>query len=101
MHESEHPKNSPVEPEDPMMLKAEPVSGDPEVMLACIVEEYARMGWGADEIMELFDKPFFRATNGLKALFGEDEIRKRIESTLRQCGVLRCKETHAEPETEV
>ena len=87
----DHPKNQPWEPEDPMMLRAEPVQGDPEVMLDCLVEEYARMGWGADRIAELFDDPFFQATHGLKELFGERGIRERIKQTLARCGVFRFK----------
>ena len=84
----EHPANRPIEPEDPLMMTGDCPEGDPGYMLTSIVEEYARMGWGAEQIMALFDKPFFRATNGLKKLFGEAETKRRIYETLSRCGVL-------------
>ncbi len=86
---SEHPQNRPWEPEDPLHLNAAAVEGDPEIMLACLVEEYARMGMNRQEIQELFDRPFFRATHGLKLLFGESGLQERIGQILGRCGVLR------------
>ena len=86
---SEQPKNRPWEPEDPLHLNAATVEGNPEIMLACLVEEYARMGMNRQQIQELFDRPFFRATHGLKLLFGEGGLQKRIGQILGRCGVLR------------
>ena len=87
--ELEHPKHRPQKANDPMEMMAEAANGDPLVMLDGIVEEYARMGWGAGRIRELFDSPFFQATHGLKRLLGEQEIERRIEATLKRCGVSR------------
>ena len=35
----------PIEDTDPMLLTAEPVDGDPELMLTSLVEEFARQGF--------------------------------------------------------
>lgn len=85
--EEEHPGNRAIEPEDPMMVVAEAADGDPLVMLDGIIEEYARMGWDADQIKRLFEHPFFQATHALKQLLGEQEIHRRIEIVLKRCGV--------------
>ena len=95
----EHPGNRPIEPEDPLMMTGDCPEGDPEFMLTSIVEEYARMGWGAEHIVSLFDNPFFQATNGLKKLFGEAETRRRIHETVQRCGVFHIS-TKCAPPTE-
>jgi hypothetical protein len=84
-----HPKDRAIEPEDPMQLVAEPVPGDPAMMLDGIVEEYARLGWDFDHILRIFDTPFFQATWGLRRLYGERELHARIAATLSRCGVMR------------
>jgi hypothetical protein len=95
-----HPKNRPIEDADPMLLTAEPVDGDPELMLTSLVEEFARQGLGADHIMKLFESPYFQATWGLRQLFGEEGVRTRIEATLARCGVMRYRTTHgSSPDT--
>jgi hypothetical protein len=80
-----------------MLLTAEPVDGDPELMLRCLVEEFARQGYDADRIMKLFASPFFQATWGLKQLYGEGGVRSRVEATLARCGVMRFRTTHGSP----
>lgn len=89
----EHPRERSPEPDDPMSLGAQGVPGDTELMLDCLIEEYARMGWPAEKILLLFDRPFFQATHGLNELYGATAIRQRIDSVIARCGVLRF-ETH-------
>jgi hypothetical protein len=84
-----HPKDRAVELDDPMDLQAFEVSGDPQVMLRMLVEEYARMGWALDEVMALFRDPFYVAAHGLWLLFGEEELRRRISQVLARCGIVR------------
>ena len=93
----EHPKDRPLEPDDPMEMMAADATGDPLVMLDGIVEEYARMGWGREQIAELFDSPFFQATHGLRKLLGKEEIERRIEATLKRCGVFRVRGDNQDP----
>ena len=89
-HIQEHPKHRPLEAEDPLMLQADCVDGSPDLMLACLVEEYAHAGWERDAILKLFDDPFFRATSGLKQLLGEQALIERVDAVLARCGVIRC-----------
>ena len=88
-HDHEHPKDRAMEADDPMLLNAQQIDGDPEVMLTCLVEEFARMGSSSEEILAMFDNPFFQATAGLKQLYGEEGVRMRVQDVLARCGVLR------------
>ncbi|HLN28857.1 MAG TPA: hypothetical protein VK395_14015 [Gemmataceae bacterium] len=83
-----HPATRSVEPEDPMTLHATAVPGDPEVMLRCLVQEFAWMGWDAEQIVPLFRDPFYPALNSLWCVHGEAGIRQRVQEALRQCAVL-------------
>ena len=56
-----HPATRAVEPEDPLNLFGYEFEGDPELMLSMIVEEYARMGYDCDALMELARNPFYQA----------------------------------------
>jgi len=95
-----HPATRSVELEDPMNLHATAVPGDPEVMLRCLVQEFAGMGWDAEQIMPLFRDPFYPALNSLWCAYGEAGIRKRVLAALRQCAVLNVAATIVEePET--
>jgi hypothetical protein len=94
----EHPKDRPAEPEDPFQMFASGVSGDPALMLDCLIEEYARMGLGADEILALFEQPRFLATHGLFGLFGAEATRARVRDVLARCGVLRVRASAAPPD---
>ena len=87
-----HPANRPVEPEDPMSLHATSVAGDPEIMLQCLVHEYAWLGWDADHILGLFRDPFYPALNNLLQQLGEDRIRQRLHEILSSLGILHFEE---------
>ena len=91
-----HPATRPVESDDPYTLNATPVAGDPEVMLACLVQEYAWMGWSAAEILALCRDPSYPALNGLVDFYGERAFRDRIEALVRQTGVFHFQATVSE-----
>lgn len=93
----QHPGDKPLKADDPMEMMAATTHGDPLLMLDGIVEEYARMGWGREQIAELFDTPFFQATYGLKKLLGKEEIERRIDTTLQRCGVFRIRTGNRDP----
>ena len=84
-----HPVTRAVGEDDPMELYATPVSGDPDAMLRCFVQEYAWMGWDAEQILGLFHDPCYPALNGLLYAYGPSAIRSRITSILAQTGVFR------------
>src|SRR5215831_5989858 len=96
-----HPATRAVQPDDPMTLEATPVAGDPEVMLRCLVQEYAWMGWDAEQILGLFHDPYYPALHGLLGLYGEGGVRQRVLELLRQTGVFHFQATvHDEPESD-
>ena len=76
------------------------VPGDPDLMLRLLVEEYARIGWGVDDIMRLARDPNYTAFYGLWRLYGEEELRRRVAEILARCGVIRVKATETEPLSE-
>jgi hypothetical protein len=88
-----HPANRPVEPEDPMTLHATAGPGDPEIMLQCLAQEYAWMGWNAGQILQLFRDPFYPALNDLLRRYGEDGIRERLVGVLDSMGIFCCQAT--------
>jgi hypothetical protein len=96
-----------MEAEDPLTLHATAVQGDPEVMLQCLVQEYAWMGWDTDQILSLFRDPFYPALHQLCRLYGEDGLRTRIAGLLCQMGIYHVQVTvreepePAEPGTEL
>ena len=83
-----HPATRPAEPEDPFTLHATLAAGDPELMLQCLVQEYAWLGWDAEQILSLFRDPFYPALHALRDLYGEDGVRQRVEALIRESGVL-------------
>jgi hypothetical protein len=81
-----HPATREVEADDPLELHATPSPGDPAVMLACLVQEYAWLGCGAAEIVALFHNPEYPALNSLLDLYGERGLRERVEGLVRRPG---------------
>jgi hypothetical protein len=84
-----HPLSRPAEADDPFTLNATAVSGDPEVMLECLVQDYAWMGWNTEQVFGLFRNPGYPALNALLGYYGEDGIHRRVEGVLKRMGVFR------------
>jgi hypothetical protein len=87
-----HPLTRGIEADDPMELMAEAAPGDPDVMFECIVSEFAWMGWSTDELIRLFHEPGYPVLNQLLELFGEVEVRRRLEQLVAGVGVFRVSE---------
>jgi hypothetical protein len=87
----------PPEPDDPMQIRAEWMTGDQRVMLECLIEEFAHMGWDENQIAQMFENPFFLAAHGLRKRFGRKAVRKCIRQTLQRCGVFRCAISKSKP----
>jgi hypothetical protein len=81
-----HPASRAAEPEDPLALHAIALEGDPELMLECLVQEYAGMGWDAEQILHLFRDPSYPALNELRLARGEARLRERVHALVRQAG---------------
>jgi hypothetical protein len=88
-----HPATRDVESDDPLELVAEPVQGDPDVMIQCLVQEFAWMGWDVDQLLGLFHSPDYPVLNQLLAFYGEAEVRRRVGAILGGLGVFRVSET--------
>ncbi len=84
-----HPASREMLPDDPMEMHGFEVPGDPNLMLRLLVEEYARIGWGAEAILQLARDPNYQAFHGLLQFFGEEELTAQIGQILAQCGVIR------------
>lgn len=81
-------QNKEAEPDDPMELVMTPVpGGDPELMVTCLVEEYAHLGMGEEEILRLFRQPVY-ATHTFYREYGEKWIRSLIRKVLARSGRL-------------
>jgi hypothetical protein len=92
-----HPATREILPDDPMELQGFEMPGDPELMLRLLVEEYARIGWDAQAILQLAHDPNYQAFFRLFEFFGEEELAKRMSEILARCGVIRVKTRETEP----
>jgi hypothetical protein len=84
-----HPAQRGIAPDDPMQLQGVEVDGDPQLMLRILIEEYARMGFGIEELMNLCRQPFYQGLYGLWQVYGEAELRRYVSDILARCGVFR------------
>src|SRR5262249_49321215 len=87
------PATRPAEADDPLEMHAIPLPGDPELMLRCVVEEYARAGWDAGQVLGLFEDPFFPALAGLRRHFGAAGLRERVTDLVGRTGVFQLRVT--------
>jgi hypothetical protein len=92
-----HPATRPAEADDPLEMHAIPLPGDPELMLRCVVEEYARAGWDAGQVLGLFEDPFFPALAGLRRHFGAAGLRERVTDLVGRTGVFQLRVTERAP----
>lgn len=99
--EKVHPLSRQATEEDPLELMAQPAVGDPDVMLECILQEFAWMGWSVEQLLSLFQHPGYPVLNQLREFYGEAEVRRRVETLAARWGQLRFRETVVEPEEDV
>ena len=84
-----HPATREMLPDDPLDLQGFEVPGDPDLMLRLLVEEYARMGFDVEAVMDFARHPFYQAFYGLYVLFGEAELYRRVAAVFARVGVTR------------
>jgi hypothetical protein len=92
-----HPLARDAEADDPWELTAQPVAGDPAEMMDAILQEFLWMGWGGDELFELFSNPGYPLLVQLREHFGDEAVRRRIDALIAQSGVLQFREMLVEP----
>lgn len=68
--------------EDPMELMLTTVRGDGALMLRCLIEEFAWMGYGPHELLDLFSDPEYPVLGRLLAQFGRGRVIAEIETCL-------------------
>ena len=90
-----------LESDDPMELQAIQCDGDPEYMIDCVAEEYARMGWSSEQILQLFESPAYPFLYSMVRARGSESIRRRIEKVVGRCGVFRARTLEAPEEPEL
>lgn len=96
-----HPLTRDAEAADPMELIANPVGGDPEYMLQCLLEEFAWMDCGTDDLLQMFSSPAYPVLHELMQHFGEADIRHRIDTILEHRGKVRITEKIADDDPEL
>jgi hypothetical protein len=72
------------DPQDPMMLMGIALPAGPEAQrdMACaFAEEFARIGYGSQRILDLFRNPFYAGAHGAYLRLGEEEVRRIIDET--------------------
>lgn len=89
------------EPDDPMELRGVACDGDPDFMVDCLIEEYAWMGWRAQDIMGLFESPSYPVLHGLYRTQGAESIRHRVEVVIQRFGGFRFQTTERPAEHEL
>jgi hypothetical protein len=77
-----HPASRSAEPEDPLLMQAISVEGDPDLMLRCVVQEFLSMGWDVEQILSLFEDPEYPALCELGQYYGVTGLRERIAGLL-------------------
>ena len=88
-----HGRDKEPEADDPAeLVLASLPGGDPELLATCLIEEYAQLGLGEEEILSLFRQPIYR-THNLYQERGEAWIRGLIQEVLARTGRLRVRVT--------
>jgi hypothetical protein len=95
-----HPASREALPDDPLEMQAIEIPGNRDLMLRLLVEEYARVGWGMEAMMQMAADPNYTAFYGLRQSLGEEELRRRVHDIVSRCGVIRIKTTESEPLSE-
>jgi hypothetical protein len=95
-----HPASREILPDDPLEMQAFEIPGDRELMLRLLVEEYARIGWGVEAMMQIARDPNYTAFHGLHQSLGEEELRRQVSNIVGRCGVIRITATESEPVSE-
>lgn len=96
-----HPLERNCEPEDPMELMGDVAPGDPSVMLDCVLQEFAWMGYDEEQLFDLFSHPGYPVLCALREEFGELELRTRIRALMDAWGRLQFRESILEDPPEV
>ena len=79
------------EANDPMELVREAIPGDPLFLAQCVIEEFALIGYGAEDLVTLFRQPVYPMLNNILRKEGEPFVRSLMKQVLGDWGTLKVK----------
>ncbi len=78
------------EPDDPMELMGVAMPTDPDgdeamaVMAESLADEFLRIGYSQEQVMQMFRDPFFRMTHEIWRVWGEEKVRAVVNTVARR-----------------
>lgn len=76
--------NQDYQPDDPLIITAAQVpGGDPETQARVMIDEFLQLGTSPEELMGMFNNPFYAGINLLTAQLGSDRIAALIAAAYR------------------
>ncbi len=79
------------EANDPMELVCETIPGETAFLARCVIEEFALIGYGAEDLFTLFREPVYPMLNNILRKEGEAFVCNLIGQVLVECGTLKVK----------
>ena len=79
------------EPEstDPLELMCARIPGDTGLLARCLIEEFAQIGYSAEDLFTLFAEPAYPLLNRILRTEGEVFVRGLIDEVLDECGMMK------------
>jgi hypothetical protein len=77
------------EPSNPLEFTGTEVAGELQFLARCLIEEYARLGYNADDLFLLFNQPSYQVTNQVLTSQGEPWVRRLIDEVLAEIHSIR------------
>ncbi len=80
----------PAEPDDPMALMGVAMPTGPNgdeamaTMAESLADEFLRMGYSQEQVMQMFRDPFFRMTHAIWRAWGEERVRAVVNTVARR-----------------
>ncbi len=87
---------------DPLMLVGVELPAGESASLEVIrvfAEEYARMGFGEEKLMEIFRNPFYAGAHRAWLALGDERAREEVRDLVKVWGRVRYVERDADPES--
>lgn len=74
-----HGSEKEFELDDPMELQAHVVDGEVRVLARSLIDEFIQLGYGREELLDLFRDPNYRMMNMVWTAEGESVVREIID----------------------
>ena len=80
--------SKPAEATDPLVLNGVVLDGEVRGLARCMVEEFAQIGYGPDDLFGLFRRTDYRLMHMILLSEGEAFVRRLIDEVLAGCPVV-------------